>query len=61
VGPLSCTTSSEVAVDTGCVWQLWGETLVERDTAGIDVFSTAWWLTYPSEKYESVGMMTFPI
>jgi hypothetical protein len=19
------------------------------------------WLTYPSEKYESVGMMTFPI
>ena len=19
-----------------------------------------WWLTYPSEKYESVGMMTFP-
>ena len=22
---------------------------------------TGWWLTYPSEKYESVGMMTFPI
>jgi hypothetical protein len=20
-----------------------------------------WWYTYPSEKYESVGMMTFPI
>jgi len=20
-----------------------------------------WWLIYPSEKYESVGMMTFPI
>jgi len=22
---------------------------------------TGWWYTYPSEKYESVGMMTFPI
>jgi len=22
---------------------------------------TGWWLTYPSEKYESVGMMKFPI
>jgi hypothetical protein len=21
---------------------------------------SGWWLTYPSEKYESVGMMTFP-
>ena len=21
---------------------------------------TGWWYTYPSEKYESVGMMTFP-
>ena len=25
-----------------------------------NIFS-AWWLTYPPEKYESVGMMTFPI
>jgi len=24
------------------------------------VDSSGWWLTYPSEKYESVGMMTFP-
>jgi hypothetical protein len=22
--------------------------------------SSGWWYTYPSEKYESVGMMTFP-
>ena len=22
---------------------------------------TRWWLTYPSEKHESVGMMTFPV
>ena len=22
--------------------------------------TSGWWLTYPSEKYESVGMMTFP-
>ena len=22
---------------------------------------TGWWYTYPSEKYESVGMMKFPI
>jgi len=22
---------------------------------------TGWWYTYPFEKYESVGMMTFPI
>jgi hypothetical protein len=24
-------------------------------------YSMSWWLTYPSEKYESVGMMKFPI
>ena len=24
------------------------------------IFHTGWWLTYPSEKYESVGMITFP-
>ena len=23
--------------------------------------TSGWWLTYPSEKYESVGMMKFPI
>jgi hypothetical protein len=23
-------------------------------------FLTGWWLSHPSEKYESVGMMTFP-
>jgi hypothetical protein len=22
---------------------------------------SGWWLSHPSEKYESVGMMTFPI
>jgi hypothetical protein len=25
------------------------------------LFFDEWWYTYPSEKYESVGMMTFPI
>jgi hypothetical protein len=24
------------------------------------IYIPGWWLTYPSEKYESVGMMTFP-
>jgi hypothetical protein len=26
----------------------------------MDIYIPGWWLTYPSEKYESVGMMTFP-
>jgi len=30
-------------------------------TYGYVDISSGWWLTYPSEKYESVGMMTFPI
>jgi hypothetical protein len=24
-------------------------------------YFSSWWYTYPSEKYESVGMMKFPI
>jgi len=24
-------------------------------------YKSGWWLTYPSEQYESVGMMKFPI
>ena len=27
----------------------------------LDHYSSGWWYTYPSEKYESVGMMTFPM
>ena len=30
-------------------------------TSAIYIYSNAgWWFTYPSEKYESIGMMTFP-
>ena len=25
------------------------------------IYGSGWWLTYPSEKYESIGMMTFPV
>ena len=25
------------------------------------IYVSGWWYTYPSEKYESIGMMTFPI
>ena len=24
------------------------------------IYGTGWWLSHPTEKYESVGMMTFP-
>ena len=44
---------------TGGLFESW---VVQKFKLDLDLESSiaGWWLTYPSEKYESVGVMTFP-
>jgi hypothetical protein len=50
-----------MAVDISNWVNCGGPSCVNGRNVGKPPIFSGWWYTYPSEKYESVGMMTFPI